>query len=166
MPTPHLRVNRYAPFPNLYSKKRPAAFEPAEPDEQATPDQETDQKYGDAQIRGQCTTCFKRVAAGHASKVSESEVDQAQQALETYDQLDTPDKTAFAKAFFSNKGGKKIGFIKDYAEELQSGKKVKEKVGENYYTRIAPPFNSWEFPSQFQKHTYVKKLGFYDRDMK
>ena len=77
------------------------------------------------------------MASGDAIKATPEEVDTAKEALATYDRLGNDDQVQFAKAFFSNKGNKTFGFVKDYSEKIQASKIVAEEVQENYYTRIA-----------------------------
>ena len=76
-------------------------------------------------------------ASGEVRKASPEEVTQAKEALATYDSLQCEDQTAFAKAFFSNKGNKHFGFVKDYTEKVSAAKKITRSIQENYFTRIA-----------------------------
>ena len=88
-------------------------------------------------MKSQCRHFFKRCASGEMKKASDEEITQAKEALATYDSLQCEDQTAFAKAFFSNKGSKQFGFVKDYTEKFSAAKKVTQSIQENYFTRIA-----------------------------
>ena len=87
--------------------------------------------------RARCVGFFRGVAAGKVKKATKEDVVQAKEALETWDGLPTADQTAFAASFFSNKGTKNFGFIKDYTEKARASKEVTQVVDENYFTRIA-----------------------------
>ena len=92
-------------------------------------------KYGDGHIKSQCAHYFRRVASGQVKKANEEELQQASQAMATYDQLQESDKVQFAKAFYSSKGTKSFGFIKDYTEKVMASKTINESLKENYFTR-------------------------------
>ncbi len=92
-------------------------------------------KYGGGQLKSQCAHYFSRVATGKATKASSDEVAEAKNALQTFQDLDDVGKLEFAKAFYSNKGTKSFGFVKDYSEKAHSSKTVKETIEENYMTR-------------------------------
>ena len=92
-------------------------------------------KYKDGELKSQCYQYFRRLASGQAKKANEEEVQQASQAMATYDQLQESDKVQFAKAFYSSKGTKSFGFIKDYSEKVMASKTVVESFEENYFTR-------------------------------
>ncbi len=92
-------------------------------------------RYSDGQLRSQCTEFFSRVATGKVAKATTVQVAEAHEALETMASLDERDKTEFAKAFYSNKGTKDFGFVKDYTQKVTAVKKVSQDLEENYFTR-------------------------------
>ena len=91
--------------------------------------------YNPGQLNSQCRNYFQRIATGKAKRADEAEVTQAKEAVDTFDNLGDDDKKSFAKAFFSNKGNKTFGFIKEYTEKVSAKKTVSEGFKENYYTR-------------------------------
>ena len=120
------------------SKKRPATKAEAAPEADLPTEAEPEGKkikYSDAEMRSQCTAYFKTVASG-ARKASQAQIDEAKKATEVYRELGPEDKTLFAKAFFTNKGTKTFGFIRDYTEKITAKKSVREHIAENYFTRI------------------------------
>ena len=94
-------------------------------------------KYSDAAMKSQTRHFFGRLAKGEVKKATEADVDEAKEAVRTFDRLGSEDQTEFAKAFFSNKGNKTFGFIKDYTEKIKHAKTSTEEILENYFTRIA-----------------------------
>ena len=94
-------------------------------------------KYSDGAMKSQCKHFFGRLAKGEVKKATEAEVGEAKEAVSTFDRLGHEDQTEFAKAFFSNKGNKTFGFIKDYTEKIKHAKTSTEEILENYFTRIA-----------------------------
>ena len=126
-------------------KQMAAKSQPAAPKKRAAPEEHPEasptakpqsKPCGDAQLKSQCRHYFGRLAAGEVKKASPEDVAQAQDALDTFDKLEEPDKIQFAKAFYSNKGTKTFGFIKDYSEKVLASKVVTQKLEENYMTRI------------------------------
>ena len=106
-------------------------------------------KYSDGAMKSQCKHFFGRLAKGEVKKATEAEVGEAKEAVSTFDRLGHEDQTEFAKAFFSNKGNKTFGFIKDYTEKIKHAKTSTEEILENYFTRIAVlnVKNIWGLPS-------------------
>ena len=93
-------------------------------------------KYANGALKSQCKTYFQRMANGSVKKAGADEVSQAQEALSTFEALEGEDQVKFAKAFYSNKGAKTFGFVKDYSEKMKSSKTSEQSVNENYFTRI------------------------------
>ncbi len=96
-----------------------------------------EQEYSSAELRSQCNNYFRSVASGQYKASTQEEIAQAKVAEKTFAALDTADRTAFAKTFYSNKGSKNFGFVRDYQEKVSFAKSVTEQIGENYYTRTA-----------------------------
>ena len=92
--------------------------------------------YSDGQLKSQCKNFFTRMAAGEVKKASDEQVQEAKAGLNTFNELEEQDKAQFAKAFYSNKGTKTFGFIKDYSEKIKASKTVTQNMEENYMTRI------------------------------
>ena len=93
-------------------------------------------KYANGALKSQCKGYFQRLANGSVKKAGADEVNEAQEALSTFEALEEEDKVKFAKAFYSNKGTKTFGFVKDYSEKMKSSKTSEQTVNENYFTRI------------------------------
>ena len=60
---------------------------------------------------------------------------EANEALKVLDGIEENDKAKFAKAWYSNKGTKSFGFVKDYSEKIIAGKTISQQVQENYFIR-------------------------------
>ena len=116
------------------SKRKAADAEPAEETENLKI-----AKASDSVCKSQRRHYFNRLASGQAKRANGSEVEQAQEAVRTYDALEELDKVKFAKAFYNNKGAKTFGFIKDYSEKISAHKKLTQAMEENYFTRT-----TWE----------------------
>ena len=84
-----------------------------------------------------CKTFFTRMAKGFYKKASAQEKKDAQDALDTYQELEDDEKKDFVQAFKTNKGSKNFGWVKDFSDRLASRKTTKEEVLEKYMTRIS-----------------------------
>ena len=115
---------------------RPLKRAEAEPEEGAE-SAAKQAKYTDGGLKSQCKGYFQRLANGSAQKAGADQVNEAKEALSTFEALEEEDKVKFAKAFYSNKGTKTFGFVKDYSEKMKSSKTSEQSVSENYFTRIA-----------------------------
>ena len=120
--------------------KRPEAAADLESDQKPEEGAESaakQAKYTDGALKSQCKGYFQRLANGSAQKAGADQVNEAKEALSTFEALEEEDKVKFAKAFYSNKGTKTFGFVKDYSEKMKSSKTSEQSVNENYFTRIA-----------------------------
>ena len=83
--------------------------------------------------RSECKVYLQRMSCGFYKKATKEEQEEAQEALDIYNDLAKDDKITFAKNFKASP--KNLGFAKTYMEKRLTIKKTTEACNEKYRTR-------------------------------